>query len=119
MGLNTETESMIVSACLKLLELRRILAWRANQIPVKGRTFRGLRGVSDIIGVLDDGRLLAVEVKTETGRIRPEQTAFLDAVRERGGVAMIVRSVAELNENLNRELAAACVLPTNGGDRDD
>ncbi len=103
------TESGIVTACLELLALRKILAWRANQIPVplpggKGfRKFAGLRGVSDIIGVLDDGRFLAVEVKTEVGVLRPDQKVFLDAVRERGGLAIVVRSVADLDRALKLE----------------
>jgi len=53
------------------------------------------KGGSDIIGIAPDGRFLAVEVKTETGRVRPEQTVFLDVVRKAGGIAGIARSVDE------------------------
>ena len=37
----------------------------------------------------------AVEVKAERGRVRPEQTAWLDHVRAAGGLAGIARSVEE------------------------
>jgi hypothetical protein len=37
----------------------------------------------------------AVEVKTPTGRVRPEQTAWLDHVTAAGGLAGIARSVEE------------------------
>lgn len=50
-------------------------------------------GSSDIIGITPDGRFLAVEVKTKTGRATAEQIRFIDAVRRKGGVAGIARSV--------------------------
>lgn len=53
------------------------------------------KGGSDIIGIAPDGRFLAVEVKTTTGRIRPEQQRFIDAVIAAGGVAGIARSAED------------------------
>jgi hypothetical protein len=53
------------------------------------------KGGADIIGVAPDGRFLAVEVKTPTGRIRPEQEVFLQVVRKAGGIAGIARSVEQ------------------------
>lgn len=50
-------------------------------------------GSSDLIGVTPSGRFLAVEVKTLTGRVRPEQQKFIDAVNRIGGIGIIARSV--------------------------
>src|SRR6185503_8099288 len=51
-------------------------------------------GSSDLIGILNpSGRFVAVEVKTSTGRIRPEQEMFLALVRRSGGIAFVARSV--------------------------
>ena len=74
--------------------------------PRTGRlvTFGLARGSADLIGwrtitVTADmvGQRLAVftsiEVKTPTGRIRPDQTAWLDAVQPAGGIAGVARSV--------------------------
>jgi hypothetical protein len=36
---------------------------------------------------------LSIEVKTLTGRIRPEQQQWLDAVQAAGGIAGVARSV--------------------------
>ena len=36
---------------------------------------------------------LSIEVKTPTGRIRPEQQQWLDAVQAAGGIAGVARSV--------------------------
>lgn len=51
----------------------------------------GGKGGSDLLGWCKDGVVLAVEVKTATGRIRPEQKLFIAAVRKSGGRAGIAR----------------------------
>ena len=37
----------------------------------------------------------SIEVKTPTGRVRPEQQAWLEAVHQAGGIAGIARSVTD------------------------
>ena len=37
----------------------------------------------------------SIEVKTPTGRVRPEQKTWLDAVLKAGGIAAVARSVGE------------------------
>ena len=76
--------------------------------PRTGRlvTFGLARGSADLIGwrtitITPDmvGTRLAVftsiEVKTATGRVRPEQQAWLEAVHQAGGIAIIARSVPD------------------------
>ena len=69
------------------------------------------RGSADLIGwrtvtITPDmvGQRLAVftsiEVKTPTGRIRPEQHAWLNTVQQSGGIAGIARSVQDANDLL-------------------
>jgi len=69
------------------------------------------RGSADLIGwrtitITPDmvGSQLAVftsiEVKTPTGRVRPEQYAWLGAVQSAGGIAGIARSVRDATEIL-------------------
>jgi hypothetical protein len=53
------------------------------------------KGGADIIGISPDGRFLAVEVKTATGSVRPEQAVFIKVVQEAGGIAGVARSVDE------------------------
>lgn len=52
-------------------------------------------GGSDIIGIAPDGRFMAVEAKTETGRVSAEQERFIAAVRQAGGIAGVARSVQD------------------------
>jgi hypothetical protein len=58
-------------------------------------TFGLCVGSSDIVGIAPDGRFLAIEVKTPTGRPTKEQLRFIAAVRNAGGIAGIARSVDE------------------------
>jgi hypothetical protein len=56
---------------------------------------------SDLIGWCQ-GRFLALEVKTDTGRVTPGQQRFIDAVRATGGCAGIVRSVDDALRIINQ-----------------
>jgi hypothetical protein len=86
--------------------------------PRTGRlvTFGLARGSADLIGwrtitVTPEmvGQRLAVftsiEVKTPTGRLRPEQQAWLGVVRSAGGVAGVVRSVDDALQIVENPLA--------------
>ena len=76
--------------------------------PRTGRlvTFGLARGSADLIGwrtitvtqAMVGTRLAvftSIEVKTPTGRVRPEQQAWLEAVQGAGGIAVIARSVPD------------------------
>ena len=76
--------------------------------PRTGRlvTFGLTRGSADLIGwrtitvtqAMVGTRLAiftSIEVKTPTGRVRPEQQAWLEAVLQAGGIAGIARSVED------------------------
>lgn len=76
------------------------LIWRNNVGTLKNEAGIPIRfglcvGSSDLIGIAPDGRFLAVEIKTKTGRVRPEQQQFIDAIRRKGGIAGIARSVED------------------------
>lgn len=86
-----------------------VVAWRQNSglyyAPDGRGGFRRVRaampGCADILGWVRLGSLaafLALEVKTQTGRTRPEQREFLAAVRDSGGLAAVVRSPEEAVE---------------------
>ena len=40
----------------------------------------------------------SIEVKTATGRVRPEQQQWLNAVQAAGGIAAVARSVADCEQ---------------------
>lgn len=64
-------------------------------------------GSADLVGIVS-GRFVALEVKTATGRVTPEQTQWLALVRRYGGFAAVVRSVDEALAAVARSRTLAC-----------
>ena len=62
----------------------------------------GFQGCPDILGMLRGGRLLAIEVKTTSGRVSEAQAAFLEAVSAHGGLSFVARSVEDLQQHLGQ-----------------
>jgi len=100
------SEADILRAIMALLKHHPRVAqcWRQNSGTFQERNRDGstryirantARGMSDIMGVLKDGRTLAIEVKSRTGRMRPGQEEFLQTIRQAGGVAGVCRSVED------------------------
>jgi len=108
-------EGEIVAAVFEYLQLRGVFAWRNNtgamvvKVPNgRDRFFRfGKKGSSDIIGILDDGRWLAIECKTAKGKASLDQLCFLAEIAKRGGVAFVARSIEEVERELRKATTKA------------
>jgi hypothetical protein len=87
-------EGRIKAAVLRYLGRRGFFAWNNPSGAVRIAPDRwlhfGKKGSADILGCLPGGRFLAVEVKAPDGRMTPEQSAFLEAIRGLGGVAVVL-----------------------------
>ena len=100
------TESQIQKAILDWLAYKNIPAWRNNTGMIilggeKKRAIRmGVKGISDILGCLPDGRILCVEVKTKKGKLTPEQEAFIEKINKLGGNAFVARSIKDVENQL-------------------
>ena len=104
---NDSKEAAALVEVLKALNAHPAVSWceRMNSGAARmgGRFVRfGFKGCPDVIGQLNDGRLLGVEVKAPTGRLRPEQAFFLERVRESGGVAFMARDCRDVLRELDR-----------------
>jgi len=51
------------------------------------------KGFSDIFGFTKAGKPFFLEIKSETGRLRLEQYKFLEAMKSKGAIAGVARSV--------------------------
>ena len=104
---NDSKEAAALVEVLKALNAHPAVSWceRMNSGAARmgGRFVRfGFKGCPDVIGQMNDGRLLGVEVKAPTGRLRPEQAFFLERVRESGGVAFMARDCRDVLRELDR-----------------
>ena len=107
------SENEIQNSILEFLKYKKITAWRNNSTAVydpTGKRFRSKskwdrNGVSDILGVLPDGKFLAIEVKKNTqARTRPSQKEFINDISSQGGVAFVAFSLNCIKENLKEYL---------------
>ena len=58
----------------------------------------GLKGSADIIGIMEGGRFVAIEVKSKHGRQRPDQVRFQAMLERFGGLYILARSVGDVDE---------------------
>jgi hypothetical protein len=101
----------VQSAILRAFRIHPVVAkfWRQNTGAFtvgegKDRRFVrfGPKGSPDIQGFLRDGQAFFIEVKHPSGRVSPEQQAFLDDATKAGCLAFIARSVSDVWNVLDR-----------------
>jgi hypothetical protein len=100
------TESLIQNQIRVALSKAGHTVFRINVGKVKmqnGRWFEtgAPKGFSDLFGFRPDGRIFFIEVKTETGKLRPEQKKFIENMKIRGALAGVARSVEDAMRIVN------------------
>ena len=103
-------ENSITNAILTYLNCQpNTFAWRNNTTGIydsrkkcyRARTGKyNIKGVADILGITNDGRFIAIEVKRPGGRASREQQNYLSRIKALGGIAGIAKSVLEAKELL-------------------
>lgn len=89
-------EKEIQKTILDWLELNKIFAWtnktQGTYDPVK-KIFRKsknqMNGVPDILGILPDGRFLAIEVKRKPNKPSAEQIEFIGKAQSLGALCFV------------------------------
>ena len=102
---NNRPEAAALVEVLQLVRAHPLVAWaermNTGAVMMGNRFIRfGWPGCPDVLGQLRDGRVLGVEVKGPTGRLRPEQSAFLEHIRCAGGVAYMARDCRDVLREL-------------------
>lgn len=102
----THAHTRLVKACLDLLKIRGIPAWKNNtgsvRMPSGSWVAFSAPGLPDVLAILPPtGRLAGFECKTGRGRLTPVQRAARDRLIAAGAFFAIVSDIAELNRILN------------------
>ena len=95
------SESQLVYAVMRELGKHgAVFRTNAGQFYTKsGQRVSGLpKGFADVMVVLPSGRVAFVEVKTDSGKLSPEQKGFLEKMRGLGALAGVARSVQDALE---------------------
>lgn len=90
-------EKQITQQIRQFLNMKRIFHWKVRQ------GLGCVPGVPDIIGVMPKtGQLLAIEVKTEKGKMdkKGNQERFINNLQKDGAICFIARSVQDVIDNL-------------------
>lgn len=93
------TEKDILAEIKTYLSARGIFFFRCNTGRRGGVSF-GIKGAPDIIGILPDGRFLAIEVKGPGGKASIEQLQFLGEIAKNGGMAFVAFSIDDVARHL-------------------
>jgi hypothetical protein len=98
---NSKPEAAALCEVLKALQTHPGVAWAERQNSGAARIGArwvkfGWPGCPDVIGQLRDGRFLGCEVKSATGRARPEQTLFLARINQAGGLGFVARNCRDV-----------------------
>lgn len=101
-------EKEIEKNIISYLGHRRIMAWKVESQGTYDEKRGGYRkkpkwfrkGVADILGIYR-GKPLAIEVKNQKGKLSKEQLNFLVEFRQNGGIAMVARSIEEVEIQLS------------------
>lgn len=102
---NDRPEAAALLEVLKALRAHPAVSWcermNSGAARVGGRFIRfGFTGCPDVLGMLTDGRLLGVEVKGPTGKLRTEQAFMLERINGAGGVAFMARDCRDVLREL-------------------
>ncbi len=106
---NSKPEAAALHEVLLALRNHPSVCWvermNSGAVKVGTRFIRfGFVGCADLIGMLTDGRFLACEVKSKTGRLSPEQTAFLSQINNNGGIGFVARNCADVFRELKQPM---------------
>ena len=101
-------ETAALVEVLKAVRAHPLVEWcermNSGAAKVGNRFIRfGWPGCPDVLGQLQDGRLLGAEVKAKAGRLRREQAVFLERIRGAGGVAFVARDCRDVFDNLKKQ----------------
>lgn len=98
-------ERELYQQIIEYLTLRGCYVWR-NSTGGRGRYRFGKKGAADILGVASWGQAIAIECKSEKGKLSQEQIEFLDELRNRGAIVIVARYlenvIVEYNEVIER-----------------
>lgn len=105
----TNPETRIQASILTYLVYLGIFCWRNNSSGIYNQKTGSyyspkgigrISGVSDILGILPDGRFIALEIKSEKGKETPEQKVFGHNISTNNGLYIVARSIEDVRKTL-------------------
>ena len=92
----SKSESEIQSEIIKYLELRQFLVIRMNSGKARNNVRLCPPGTPDLMVVSPSGLIWWIEVKTETGKLRPAQVVMIDDLQNRKQAVIVARNIEDV-----------------------
>jgi len=104
------SENAVTNEIIEYLSWKGIYCWKNKNIATfdtKSKRFRRLgkyeiRGVSDILGIMKDGRMLCIECKTGYNKASDVQKEFIANINKSGGIAFVAYGIDDVEKALTR-----------------
>jgi hypothetical protein len=104
----TPSEAQILKSIMAYLRVHPKVGWNCRincgSFEVDGRYIQNNSqpGMSDIIGCLrESGRMFAIEVKSQKGRLSEQQALFLSTIENAGGLSCVAKSIDDVSRMLD------------------
>jgi hypothetical protein len=98
--MKSRSEQQLVNQIIAYLKINGHYVWRQNtgaMTTQQGRFVRfGYKGISDILGVSKEGKMIAIECKIKNNKPTQFQTEFLSEVKDRGGISILAYSLDDV-----------------------
>lgn len=98
-------ESELLSYAITILKQSGLVWWRnpvgAVRHQVGGKVIfkpSPIKGMPDLSGVFPSGRLFCIELKTDKGKLSPEQSEWITKLNMSGAMAIVLRSKEEIRD---------------------
>lgn len=94
-------ESELLSFAITCLKQSGLVWWRVANGPIKHGGINKkspIKGFPDLAGVMPNGKFFAIELKTDKGKLSPEQTDWITKLNMSGAMAIVLRSKDEIRE---------------------
>lgn len=99
-------ESELLSFAITCLKQSGLVWWRVNNSPSLFNNKSGkvcfkkspVKGFPDLAGMFKNGRLFAIEIKTQKGQLSPEQIEWITKINHSNGMAIVLRTKDEIRE---------------------
>lgn len=96
-----QKEARLKRDIIEYLQFLGIFCWNNRNVGVYNSKYgkyipSTVKGVSDIIGILPDGKFLAIEVKVKPNKLTEYQKWFLEQIEKNNGIAVVAYDLTDV-----------------------
>lgn len=100
-----QKEAKLKTDIIEYLKFLGIFCWNNRNVGVYNPKYgkyipSTVKGVSDIIGILPNGKFLAIEIKVKPNKLTEHQKWFLEQIKKNNGVAIVAYNLTDVIDGI-------------------